>query len=344
MTPDRSDPHASAMGRPRRPLDTSESAPAPWWSAPYELRAQARMEAELTRNRPHPIQMLFSGKQKSWTTLPDAIGDDGDGDGAGAAASERRGVLEPIDATLNAARSRAISPAPGTQRREFPGRCRPADEVAPSEMRGTVPYYGLYEAEATYGDLAQPSPRVDKFKPSNGMQFSPDFKFARHRHARDQREALLSISWVHKTHASKKIRFVVQPVVAAFAYGDIFVGLTEASVPWGRGASFAVDCEGNEIEGVRPSVTYLKKNDTPTPPPAGEDHRTAVFVVTADLERDLGVVECYAPDVPPESPLYPDDPHSPRWRRTFSLEHWSSARLFVSMYSFEDSVEFVSCT
>ena len=300
------------------------------------LGRSARLRDVLEGRRPAPFRMQYDEDAGTWfegdfiaTALDPATG-------AAHAAANPETLRAPDAVGGDAAATSGDAALAGVA--EIGADFKQRGGVAPSQVRGTVPFYGLYESEPNYAALAQPTERRAAFKPSNGMLFSVDFKYAKHRHARDQRETLLSESWVHEAHPNKKIRFVVQPVIAAYSHGDIFVGLTEASVPWGRGASVAVDCEKNEINGLRPSVIHFSSH-VESPPP-GENHRNDIFVVTADLARRRGTVECYRQDAPLD---LPDFDGLPRWRHTFSLERWKSARLFVSMCSFEDSIEFVSC-
>ena len=176
----------------------------------------------------------------------------------------------------------------------------------PSEVRGTVPFYGLYESEPNYAALAQPAERRAAFKPSNGMlgrlhgQASPP---------RDQRETSCPSWCTRRTEQEDLLRGAARHcgVLARRHLRRAHRG----ERAWGRGASVAVDCEKNEINGLRPSVIHFSSHVEPPPGEITQRH----LVVTADPRR-RGTVECYRQDAPLDLP----DDGLPRWRHTFSLE------------------------
>tara|TARA_X000001036_G_scaffold420373_1_gene441166 strand:+ start:200 stop:1228 length:1029 start_codon:yes stop_codon:yes gene_type:complete len=332
--------------------------------AAYDGAAQCdalyREMKELTKRRPQALRVHYATQRApaAWRSVTASEAADIVVDDAGAMRVDLHDGLvllpdaDEIDAAVGgdamdcdpAATPCAAAPVVCSPEYRANKRCTSAHlpfEVSAQELRETVPNYGLYEAEARYDELAQPSERVAIFKPSNGILFSSDFRYAKHQYAQDRREALLSRSWVHVAHTNRKIRYIVQPVVAAYSYGDVYVGVTEASVPWGRGACCAVDCERNEVLGPRPATLHCKT--PPQPPPKGTDSRCSTFVVTIDLDKEVGTVECYSADTPAtsEGPLGDE---VPRWRTRFDLAGWKSARLFVSLSSYEDSIEFCNCT
>ena len=202
----------------------------------------------------------------------------------------------------------------------------------------TVPLYGDYETPATDDELALEPQPSDAFKPTDGILFDNEVRHAKHQLTEDRRKAVLSRQWLHVAHAVQQITYFGHPVVAARASGDIFVGLTEASVPWGTGTTIGFDVIGNKRSGTLPEHTDV---DPVCAADDGEDYRNNVFKVTADFERMAGTVSVH------KMSGYGDDRRfvdAPRQHHTFSLKGWRSARLWVSMRSMEDTVELVKVT
>ena len=104
----------------------------------------------------------------------------------------------------------------------------------------------------------------------------------------------------------------VQPARAGYRYGDIYVGLTEASVPYQyEGAVRAVDCERNTMSG--PWFDVVRHDSEPVH--RSVDRRADFFVVEVDLYKQQGAVSCYEAHHKHHTSL---DGVAPRWRSTLT--------------------------
>ena len=210
--------------------------------------------------------------------------------------------------------------------------------VAYQTMIGQVPKYAQSETEAMHGEVDGISHATAQFKPTDGVTFSSDFRFCKHAHITDRRLFVLSESWTVLSHPQPWMTWRVQPLVAGYRYGDIYVGLTEASVPYQyEGAVRAVDCERNTMSG--PWFDVVRHDSEPVHR-SGGDRRADFFVVEVDLYKQQGAVSCYEAHHAHHTSL---DGVAPRWTEHFDLNGWHTARLCVSMHTMQDSIELVSC-
>ena len=231
---------------------------------------------------------------------------------------------------------------------DAPPPATPVQALAPYEFgvesdkfrkaEGTVPVYAKSEEAALHGVADGIKSAAARFKETDGVTFSSDFRFCKHAHVTDRRLFVLSESWAAASDPSPWMTWRVQPLVAGYRYGDVYVGLTEASVSYQyAGAVRAVDCECNVMRG--PWFDVVRHDGEPVHR-SGADRRADFFVVAVDLYKQQGAVSCYEARHAHNASL---DGIAARWTQHFDLDGWRSARLCVSMHTMGDSIELVAC-
>ena len=222
----------------------------------------------------------------------------------------------------------------------FLGGAHASDGARRRRAEYLVPTYGVYEEEPSDAELSATPGGAVCFKASDGAKISQGGRVARQQRFCDARVGLVSSDVVHVDHATPSRTWIVQVRTAQRPAGDIFVGLTEASVPWGVGGTFGFDVRGGFCSGATPQDTPVKHGSRQVPPTAVVD-RLSTFSVTADLQQGVAEVSVW-PNL---------DDERPAWRCSMALENanaartqkkpWRSARLFVTLSSVDDAVEIV---
>ena len=176
-------------------------------------------------------------------------------------------------------------------------------------------------------ELSKPCTCRVAFQDSDGIQLSEEDTCVMNNFFVNTRQAVLSANWVHRLHESPTFTWNVKIRQAEFDYGDIFLGLTEASSFRYKGRSIAFDVRGNFWAGWRPqdlSHKFRAKHITGVPGAeqqgALESPKECNVSITADLKNGFMTVA-----FPNGAVQYP-------------LENWDSARMFVSFSSHLDTV------
>jgi hypothetical protein len=176
-------------------------------------------------------------------------------------------------------------------------------------------------------ELSKACTRPVAFQDSDGVELSEDDTCVMNNFFVNTRQAVLSANWVHRLHESPTLTWNVKIRQAQFDYGDIFLGLTEASSFRYRGRSIAFDVRGNFWVGWRPqdlSHKFRAKYLTGVPGSGQQGtldaHKECNVSITADLQNG-----CMTVAFPNGAVKYP-------------LENWDSARMFVSFSSPLDTV------
>jgi len=133
------------------------------------------------------------------------------------------------------------------------------------------------------------------------------------------RSVVLSEMWVHATH-ERALRFFVHAVAAPADGDDLFLGVTEASLPWCDGQTEGVDCHGRMRRGPSPLQT-VRNPFQPLPKPAP---KTATFTITIDFRIGLAAVSAY-PDYNSAK-----DERNQIFEHNIDVTSWGSARLWIT--------------
>ena len=256
-----------------------------------------------------------------------------------------RSVVLHIPSPLNAPRKQKSSTGISFSLRAVKGATRPKWEggfsLAPTRKSPDAEAASLREtAEASDSihravlaapiaddGLSKPCLEPVAFQDSDGVELSEDGACVMNNFFVNTRQAVLSSNWVHRRHESTTFTWNVRIRQAQFDYGDIFVGLTEASSFQYRGRSIALDVRGNFWVGWQPQNLSHKFRVDHLTSVAGAAHQGVLtaakecdIAVTADLENNKMRLE-----FPNGAVQYP-------------LEGWDSARMYVSFSSLLDTV------
>lgn len=186
------------------------------------------------------------------------------------------------------------------------------------------PKYGTYASPPSDDELRQLCPPTRSFLPSDGVVLMYD-NVAR-LNGVNVRQAVLSEMWAHPAHG-RVLRYYVHAVAAPEDGDDIFIGVTEAPLPWTWGWTEGVDCFGRMRCGASPLATVR----TPFTSLPNRAPKTATFTVTIDFSVGLASICTYK------------DIASAIADRNMIFEHnvdiarWTSARLWFTTAS-QDTV------
>ena len=194
-------------------------------------------------------------------------------------------------------------------------------------------------------DLASSPEGPVQFQDADGVKRSSNGRRVEHSFHRDTRQAVVSTNWLHRNHENAVVSWTVATPRAAFEYGDIFVGLTEADAFNHSGCSIAFDTHANYWIGYAPqnlTMSYRRKHlkDTTGATCTGNftGGRDSVLRVTADFSGHVQMLRLE---------LFPSIPASGTQADAMieyplHVEHrqgWRAARLLVSFRSQLDIVE-----
>lgn len=190
----------------------------------------------------------------------------------------------------------------------------------------------------------QKEPEEKGFLPSHGVNMSASRRVATHAFMHDNRQAVVSSDWAHHAHETQKRVWKVRASTARYEFGDVFIGLTEASAFHLNGRCVAFDVRGSFWAGWQPQNLSHKFRVTNLADVEGalfsgtfetECPRNAVFRVTADLcdepSKRTMTIELF-----PETGC---EGAEPLWKVQYPVPEWESARLLVSFCSVNDAVE-----
>ena len=183
-----------------------------------------------------------------------------------------------------------------------------------------MPKYGRYATPPTDEELRGPCPLTQALLRSDGVDLIYD-NVAR-MNGFNFRQALLSEMWVHRAHA-QILRFYVHTVAAPEEAGDVFFGVTEASLPWLCGKTEGVDVTGRVRSGRAPLATATRRTAPSTVPVAAP--KTATFVVQINFAANVAWIGAYRDYTCAQEDL------DLLFHHTVDISMWNSARLWFSM-------------
>ena len=175
--------------------------------------------------------------------------------------------------------------------------------------------------EPSEEELSKPSNK-DKchFLPSDCVKLSEDNKVAEHCFG-NERQCVVTADWVHVSHPSPTNQWTFVVRDAQFSFGDVYIGLTEASSFAVRGRTLGFDHHGNFRCGFLPNATDVSID--------GDGSiccdLNCQVTVTADLKEQQMELEfhsgCFYKKV------------------TSRLDGWTHARAWVSFRAEGDTVQ-----
>lgn len=193
----------------------------------------------------------------------------------------------------------------------------------------------------TDDDLKELPPAAG-FKPADGVRCEGDGRTITNCFHESSRRAVVSIDWTHTQHSSPTRTWRVKATTAKREFGDIFVGLTEATANVFNGTSIAFDCRGNFWFGRCPqklTAKYRKRHfDRVMEDGTQEGDSTlraknAIIAVTADLEAQQATIELSSAKASQDA--------KPAASFVVPISGWKTARLMVSFSSPGDVITMV---
>ena len=127
---------------------------------------------------------------------------------------------------------------------------------------------------------------------------------------------------MHRAHA-QILRFYVHTVAAPEEAGDVFFGVTEASLPWLCGKTEGVDVTGRVRSGRAPLATAMRRTAPSTAPVAAP--KTATFVVQINFGANVAWIGAYRDYTCAQEDI------DLLFHHTVDISTWNSARLFFTM-------------
>lgn len=192
---------------------------------------------------------------------------------------------------------------------------------------GVVPKYGRYATPPTDEELCTLCPLSRSLLRSDGVDLVYD-NVAR-LNGVNFRQALLSETWVHRAH-SRILRFYVHAVAAPEDAGDVFFGVTEASLPWVCGATEGVDAAGHVRSGPAPLATA--RAASPSPAASAVAPKTATFVIEIDFAANEAWIGAYRNYTCAKEGI------DLLFQHRVDIATWDSARLWFTMAAQDTTV------
>ena len=187
--------------------------------------------------------------------------------------------------------------------------------------------YGRYATPPTDDELRELCPLSHSLLRSDGVDLIYD-NVAR-MNGFNFRQAMLSEMWVHRAHG-RILKYFVHAVADPEESGNVFFGVSEASLPWVDGKTEGVDCSGQVRRGPTPHPVATARTAVTTLPSRAP--KTATFVVQIDFSANEAWIGAYRDYTCAKEGLDLIFHHS------VDISEWNSARLWFTMGEQDTSV------